>query len=118
MNAGEETLISRAQAGDLTAFEDLVRAYQDMAYRIACRIVGSPDEVASELRTAMEGLRVGHLLPLLQIGSMRRDATMRNIKLFGEEVIPQIKDMWGDYEDRWSPKPLAEAQRAKPSPIS
>lgn len=44
MNAREESLISRAQAGDLAAFEDLVRAYQDMAYRIACRIVGSPDD--------------------------------------------------------------------------
>ena len=72
-------------------------------------IAGNPDEVAKQLREAMNGLRVGQLLPLLQIGSMRRATTMKNIKMFGEEVLPQLKDQWDDegWEDKWSPKPLA-----------
>ena len=69
-------------------------------------IVGDPDQVASQVREAMTELRVGQLLPLLQIGSMRRDAAMKNIELFGTEVIPQLRGMWSEWEDHWSPQPL------------
>ncbi|MEE9278183.1 MAG: LLM class flavin-dependent oxidoreductase, partial [Dehalococcoidia bacterium] len=80
-------------------------------------IAGNPDEVAAQLREAMTRLRVGQLLPLLQIGGMRRDATMKNIKMFGNEVLPQIRDMWDDeYEDRWSPKPLQQRAAVAPAP--
>lgn len=42
---------------------------------------------------------------------------MKNIKMFGEEVLPQIHDVWDGegWEDRWSPRPLA--QRAEPAPV-
>ena len=53
-------------------------------------VAGSPDEVAEKLRDISKSLRVGHVLPLLQIGNMRRETTMKNIKMFGEEVLPQI----------------------------
>jgi alkanesulfonate monooxygenase SsuD/methylene tetrahydromethanopterin reductase-like flavin-dependent oxidoreductase (luciferase family) len=80
-------------------------------------VAGSPDEVAEKLREISTSLRVGHVLPLLQIGNMRRETTMKNIKMFGEEVLPQIHDVWDDedWEDRWSPRPLA--QRVTPAPI-
>ena len=82
-------------------------------------IAGNPDEVAAKLREAMTGLRVGQLLPLLQIGSMRREETFKNIKMFGQEVLPQVHDMWDDegWEDKWSPKPIPENERAVPGPI-
>ncbi len=80
-------------------------------------VAGSPDEVAEKLRDIAKSLRVGHVLPLLQIGNMRRETTMKNIKMFGEEVLPQIHDVWDDedWEDRWSPRPLA--QRVSPAPV-
>ena len=48
-------------------------------------------------------------MALMQIGGMRRESTMKNIEMFGKHVIPLIQDIWRDkYEDRWSPKPLAQ----------
>ena len=40
-------------------------------------IAGSPKTVVENLRKAVEGLRVGHLMVLLQIGSMPKTLTMR-----------------------------------------
>ena len=43
------------------------------------------------LRKAVEGLRVGHLMVLLQIGSMPKELTMKNTELFAKEVLPTLK---------------------------
>jgi alkanesulfonate monooxygenase SsuD/methylene tetrahydromethanopterin reductase-like flavin-dependent oxidoreductase (luciferase family) len=66
-------------------------------------IAGSPATVRDQLREAIKGLRVGHLMVLLQIGSMPRDLTFKNIELFGREVLPHLRDIWPGYEDRWWP---------------
>ena len=71
-------------------------------------IAGSPKTVVENLRRAVEGLRVGHLMVLLQIGSMPKDLTMKNTELFAREVLPHIQDMWSEYEDHWWPEPLPE----------
>ena len=71
-------------------------------------IAGSPKTVIKKLREAVEGLRVGHLMTLLQIGSMPRDLTMKNTELFAREVLPHIQDMWDEYEDHWWPQPLED----------
>ena len=79
-------------------------------------IAGSPKTVVENLRKAVEGLRVGHLMVLLQIGSMPKDLTMKNTELFAREVMPHVKDMWDEYEDRWWPAPLKD--RAVPAPVA
>ena len=66
------------------------------------------------LRKAVEGLRVGHLMTLLQIGSMPRDLTMKNTEMFATQVKPFVEDMWDEYEDRWWPQPVDFADRAEP----
>ena len=71
-------------------------------------IAGSPKTVVENLRKAVEALRVGHLMVLLQIGSMPRDLTMKNTDLFAREVLPHIRDMWDEYEDHWWPQPLGD----------
>ena len=71
-------------------------------------IAGSPKTVIENLTKAVEGLRVGHLMVLLQIGSMPKDLTMKNTELFATEVLPHVRDMWAEYDDRWWPKPLEE----------
>jgi alkanesulfonate monooxygenase SsuD/methylene tetrahydromethanopterin reductase-like flavin-dependent oxidoreductase (luciferase family) len=71
-------------------------------------IAGSPKTVIENLTKAVEGLRVGHLMVLLQIGSMPKDLTMKNTELFATEVLPHVRDMWSEYDDRWWPKPLEE----------
>jgi alkanesulfonate monooxygenase SsuD/methylene tetrahydromethanopterin reductase-like flavin-dependent oxidoreductase (luciferase family) len=70
-------------------------------------IVGSPKTVREQLMDAAKRLRIGHLLSLLQFGSMPTELCKRNIDLFAREVLPHIAGLWDDmYEDRWWPERL------------
>ena len=81
-------------------------------------IIGSPDEVAEQLREVATNLNVGHLMLLLQYGNMSKELTRYNTKLFAEQVKPKIQGMFPDWEDRWWPTPMAAGQQAVPSPLS
>jgi hypothetical protein len=58
-------------------------------------------------------LRIGHLMVLLQIGSMPPELTRKNTELFAKEVMPHIQGLFSDYDDPWWPErlksPTAEA---------
>jgi alkanesulfonate monooxygenase SsuD/methylene tetrahydromethanopterin reductase-like flavin-dependent oxidoreductase (luciferase family) len=75
-------------------------------------IIGSPDEVVEQVRHVATSLNVGHLMLLLQYGNMSKDTTKYNTRLFAEQVMPKVKDLFGEWEDKWWPKPLAKGQRA------
>ena len=79
--------------------------YVEQGYIIA----GSPATVREALRDCIETLRVGHLMVLVQIGSMPKDLTLKNIELFGREVLPHMRDLWAGYKDRWWPSGAAQA---------
>ncbi len=51
-SAGEAALIASARAGNPDAFNCLVRAYQDVAYSVACRILAHPDSAADATQEA------------------------------------------------------------------
>jgi hypothetical protein len=36
---------------------------------------------------------------------------MRNVKLFGEQVLPNLRDVHSEWEDRWWIKPHASQTR-------
>jgi alkanesulfonate monooxygenase SsuD/methylene tetrahydromethanopterin reductase-like flavin-dependent oxidoreductase (luciferase family) len=76
-------------------------------------IIGSPDEVAEQLREVATNLNVGHLMLLLQYGNMSKELTRYNTKLFAEQVMPKLKDHFAGWEDRWWPQPMERAQRAE-----
>jgi alkanesulfonate monooxygenase SsuD/methylene tetrahydromethanopterin reductase-like flavin-dependent oxidoreductase (luciferase family) len=92
------------------AFEDIVsKGYV---------IIGSPDEVAEQLREVAVNLNVGQLMLLLQFGNMKRDLVYHNTELFAKRVAPQLSGLFEDeWENRWWPRPLAAAQRAVPRSI-
>ncbi|MBX9702235.1 MAG: LLM class flavin-dependent oxidoreductase [Acetobacteraceae bacterium] len=75
-------------------------------------IIGSPDEVAEQLREVATTLNVGHFMLLLQYGNMSKDLTKYNTRLFAEKVMPQLKGMFSDWEDRWWPQPMQQEERA------
>ncbi len=81
-------------------------------------IIGSPDEVAEQLREVATNLNVGHLMLLLQYGNMSKELTRYNTRLFAEQVKPKIQGMFPDWEDKWWPNPMAAGQQAVPSPFS
>lgn len=68
-------------------------------------IAGSPDTVAHRLTDMIKGLRIGHLITIMQIQSMPTDLTKHSTKLFAEKVMPRIQRIWRDtpYEDHWWP---------------
>ena len=75
------------------------KKYVDEGYIIA----GSPATVREQLADCVQKLRVGHLMVLLQIGSMPKELVFKNTELFGKEVLPYMRDTWKGYEDHWWP---------------
>ncbi len=70
---------------------------------------GSPETVTQKLLEAAKALRVGHLMVLLQFGSMPPELVRKNTELFAREVMPNIRHLWDDkYEDRWWINPLPD----------
>jgi alkanesulfonate monooxygenase SsuD/methylene tetrahydromethanopterin reductase-like flavin-dependent oxidoreductase (luciferase family) len=71
-------------------------------------VVGSPATVRDQLTEMVKRLNVGHLMPVLQFGSMPHDMAMRNIELFAAEVLPSLHALFPEeeYENRWWPKRL------------
>jgi alkanesulfonate monooxygenase SsuD/methylene tetrahydromethanopterin reductase-like flavin-dependent oxidoreductase (luciferase family) len=99
------SLAARAEARDATHMEDIVeRGYV---------IIGSPDEVVEQLTEVATSLNVGHLMLLLQYGNMGKELTKYNTKLFAEKVLPRLHPLFSDWEDRWWPQPMDNAQRAE-----
>jgi alkanesulfonate monooxygenase SsuD/methylene tetrahydromethanopterin reductase-like flavin-dependent oxidoreductase (luciferase family) len=81
-------------------------------------IIGSPDEVAAQLKEVAGDLNVGHLMMLLQFGNMNRDLAGYNTRIFAERVMPQLRGLFDDrWEDRWWPKPLPRPARVAPQPF-
>ena len=53
-------------------------------------VIGSPDEVADQLRRIATEFNFGNLLMLLQFGNMDKQTTMYNTRMFAERVMPQL----------------------------
>jgi alkanesulfonate monooxygenase SsuD/methylene tetrahydromethanopterin reductase-like flavin-dependent oxidoreductase (luciferase family) len=73
--------------------------YVEQGYIVA----GSPATVREQLADCIRKLRVGHLMVLLQIGSLPHELALRNIELFGKEVLPHLRGLWPGAVDRWWP---------------
>ena len=86
--------------------------YVDAGYVIA----GSPQTVRQQLTECIRSLRVGHLMVLLQIGSMPKDLTLHNTALFAREVLPHVRDLWPGYKDRWWPSHAAQCEVSGAAP--
>ena len=72
-------------------------------------IGGSPATVRDQLIDAINNLRVGNLMVLLNIGSMSHELTLKNIELFSKEVLPHIRHIWDEeWENHWWPERLKE----------
>ena len=103
------SLDARQKARATTQMEDIVeRGYV---------IIGSPDEVVEQLTNVATSLNVGHLMLLLQFGSMGKDLAKYNTKLFAEQVLPKLRPLFSEWEDKWWPEPMRQAERAAPAPF-
>lgn len=92
-------------------FNMVAREMEDIVDR-GYVIIGSPDDVAEQLREVATTLNVGHFMLLLQYGNMSKELTKYNTKLFADKVMPKLQPLFSEWEDRWWPKPMDAAGRA------
>ena len=73
-------------------------------------VVGSPSTVRERLEDMCRTLNVGHLMTVLQFGSMPHDMAMQNIELFGRRVLPHLQNLWQaeGWENPWWPEKCAK----------
>jgi alkanesulfonate monooxygenase SsuD/methylene tetrahydromethanopterin reductase-like flavin-dependent oxidoreductase (luciferase family) len=100
-----------AQVARMRRFDTLARE-MDAIVEKGYVIIGSPDEVADQLKKVAADLNVGHLMLLMQFGNMGKDLAKYNTQLFAEKVTPQLTDVFSEWEDRWWPQPMARDARA------
>ncbi len=76
-------------------------------------IAGSPDTVREQMEHMIKTLRVGTVFCLMHMGDMPDWKVRYSTQLFGEKVMPQLKDMWPELEDdpRWWPRPQSNRVR-------
>ena len=104
-----------AQAAQFSRYESkfqMLAREMDAIVERGYVIIGSPDEVAAQLREVANNLNVGHLMLLLQFGNMGKDLAKYNTQLFAEQVMPQLNGVFADWEDRWWPQPMDRSARA------
>ena len=105
-----------AQVARMRRFDTLARE-MDAIVEKGYVIIGSPDEVADQLKKVAADLNVGHLMLLMQFGNMGKDLAKYNTQLFAEKVTPQLTDVFSEWEDRWWPQPMARDARAPLTPF-
>lgn len=68
-------------------------------------VAGSPDTVADRLEHLARTFRIGNLSAFMQLGSMPNELTKHSIDLFAAEVMPRLRGIWSEYDDRnrWWP---------------
>src|SRR5207248_5122447 len=92
-----------AQAAQLSRYESKFQTLAREMDAIVDKgyvIIGSPDEVAEQLKEVAAKLNVGHLMLLLQFGNMQKDLAKYNTGLFAEKVLPQLRDVFSEWDDR------------------
>ena len=78
-------------------------------------VAGTPSQVTEQLEQVIKDLRIGHLMILNQFGSIPHATAMENIKLTAQKVVPNLRHLWPEWEDKWWPHALRSPQ--KPGPI-
>ena len=80
-------------------------------------IAGSPETVRERCEHMIKTLHIGHVFGLFHMGDMPDWKVRHSSKLFAERVLPQLRDVWGDWkdDDRWWIKPYDERVRPEES---
>jgi hypothetical protein len=105
--AGQSSALNQAAA---LSWREMI----DKGYIVA----GSPDSVAEQIEKVVDSLKIGHLVCLLHFGDMPTDLCRYSTEMFATKVMPQMRSKWKEYEDHWSPKPMALEDRAEPRTVT
>ncbi len=74
-------------------------------------IAGGPDTVVEKMQDLITSLRVGNIFCLIHVGDMPQEKCIRSTRLFAEEVMPRLRNMWPDHasDDRFWIHPIGQA---------
>jgi alkanesulfonate monooxygenase SsuD/methylene tetrahydromethanopterin reductase-like flavin-dependent oxidoreductase (luciferase family) len=75
-------------------------------------IAGGPDTVREKLKLVAKDLNVGQLMVLQHIGNSSYENVLKATELFARKVMPEVRELFSEWEDDWYPKALSE--RARP----
>ena len=81
-------------------------------------VAGSPATVREQLEDVIKRLNVGHLMFLAHFGDMTREKTMYNTEMIAKEVLPHLRPMWSEWEDRWYPQGLSQEDLRTPAALA
>jgi len=102
------------KAGKLAQFrKENMKLFQTLTWKDLVEggfvIAGSPDTVREQMEQMIKDLRIGTVFCLLHMGDMPDWKTRYSTQLFAEKVMPQLQDIWPDYDmDRWWCHPLED----------
>jgi alkanesulfonate monooxygenase SsuD/methylene tetrahydromethanopterin reductase-like flavin-dependent oxidoreductase (luciferase family) len=71
---------------------------------------GSPDTVVQLLTELCKTHKIGHLMMLAHFGNMSNQLARYNIERIAKEVLPRLRPIHSEWEDRWWPKTPALAE--------
>ena len=74
---------------------------------------GSPDTVVQKLTELCRDHKIGHLMMLGHFGNMSNELAHYNIGRIAKEVLPRLRPLHSEWEDRWWPKTPALAEAAQ-----
>lgn len=80
-------------------------------------IAGTPATVRDRVRELVTDLRIGQLIGCLHMGNLDEETAAMNTHLFASQVIPQLRDIWADQPDHWTP-PVLNGLPAAGSPAT
>jgi alkanesulfonate monooxygenase SsuD/methylene tetrahydromethanopterin reductase-like flavin-dependent oxidoreductase (luciferase family) len=70
-------------------------------------VAGTAAEVAEQIESYVREMNAGHLMVMLQLGSMPKELTFQSIDAFAEGVLPRLRPLFEDeWENRWWPERL------------
>lgn len=94
--------------GDFGIYQRMRESSLDDLIEAGCVIIGSAETVAEQLMEISTELRIGHLLAMLQVGSMSRELAMENIDRFAEGVLPRLREVHAEtgFDNHWWPERL------------
>jgi alkanesulfonate monooxygenase SsuD/methylene tetrahydromethanopterin reductase-like flavin-dependent oxidoreductase (luciferase family) len=74
-------------------------------------LAGSARHVTEQLHDMADSLKVGHLMLLLHFGNLKKQTVLYNTRRFAEDVAPNLRPRFAEWEDRWWPRRAQPAAR-------
>jgi alkanesulfonate monooxygenase SsuD/methylene tetrahydromethanopterin reductase-like flavin-dependent oxidoreductase (luciferase family) len=69
-------------------------------------VSGRPDTVRERLLETIKKANVAHIIVQPHFGSLPKELALNNLRRFAAEVMPTLRPVYGEWEDRWWPADL------------